>query len=115
MTKSRIEAIRQIADKVAQSNENSKLLKRLFVSPRNFMDWLVFAQHTIQRAGEKPLGFDLILTALDMISEDDSMPRDAWLVRNLIILRALEEAGSGVSDDLPEPELETALNGGKEN
>jgi CRISPR-associated protein Cst1 len=114
MRKNRIEAIREIADQVSKSRENKKLLRRLFESSKNFMDWLVFAQNAIKKAGENPIRFDSILTALDMISEDDAMPRDFWLVRNLIILRALE-VDPNVSDDLPEPVLDSSATDVKEN
>jgi CRISPR-associated protein Cst1 len=114
MKKMRIEAIREIADRVSKSRENKKILKRLFESSKNFMDWLVFAQNAIDKAGESPIQFDSILTALDMVSEDDAIPRDFWLVRDLIILRALE-VSSDVLHELPEPQLNSIATDGGEN
>jgi len=114
MTKLRIDAIREIADQVSKSSASKKLLTRLFESPTNFTDWLVYAQRTIEKAGEPCFRFDSILAALDMVSEDDSMPRDFWLVRNLIILRALEAVDDSVSQELPEPVLQSAVNDDKE-
>jgi CRISPR-associated protein Cst1 len=114
MKKMRIEAIREIADRVSKSRENKKILKRLFESSKNFIDWLVFAQNAIDKAGESPIQFDSILTALDMVSEDDAIPRDFWLVRDLIILRALE-VSSDVLHELPEPQLNSIATDGGEN
>lgn len=106
MRKNRVEAIREIGDRIAASPQRAKLLERLLPS-RNFVDALVFAQNRMQKAGEPPLPFDTILAALDLVSEEDSLPKDFWLVRNLIILRVLEQVDSDTVRDLPEPALET--------
>ena len=106
MRKSRIEAIKEIGDSIARSNDRKKLLERLFTS-RNFVDTLVYAQNRIA-AGGKPLRFDAILEALDLASEEDSLPRDFWLVRDLIILRVLEQTDPETLEQLPEPALETS-------
>ncbi len=45
----------------------------------------------------------LILLALDMVSADDSFPRDMWLARDLIILRTLEKIDAETLMRLPEP------------
>lgn len=105
MRKTRVEAIREIGDRIAASPEKKKILERLFV-PRNFIDTLVFAQNRMQKEEGRPLRFDTILTALDLVSEDDSLPPDFWLVRDLIILRVLEQVDPEILRDLPEPAVE---------
>jgi CRISPR-associated protein Cst1 len=106
MRKSRIEAIKEIGDSIARSNDRKKLLERLFTS-RNFVDTLVYSQNRIA-AGGTPLRFDAILEALDLASEEDSLPRDFWLVRDLIILRVLEKTDPETLKQLPEPALESS-------
>jgi CRISPR-associated protein Cst1 len=114
MRKSRVEAIREIGDRIAGSSERTRLLERLW-PPNNFLGGLVYAQHRMQKAGETPLRFDAILTALDLVSEDDSLPQNFWLVRDLIILRVLEQVDPETLSELPEPALETPLAEGKED
>jgi CRISPR-associated protein Cst1 len=105
MQRNRIEAIKEIADSISRSSEKKRLLQQLLTT-RNFVDTLVYVQSRIERADETPLRFEAILSALDLVSEDDSLPRDFWLVRDLIILRILEQVDSETLRDLPEPALE---------
>ncbi len=114
MQNSRIEAIKEIADSIARSSEKKRLLQQL-VTTRNFVDTLVYVQSRIDRVGEKPLRFEAILTALDLISEDDSLPRDFWLVRDLIILRVLEQVDPETLKELPDPGFEGSANENQES
>ena len=105
MRKIRIEAIREIGDQIAASDDKKKILERLIVT-KNPVGTLVYAQIRMQRAGEAPLKLDTVLTAFDLLSEDDSMSKDDWLARDLIVLRVIEKAGTDIVSDLPELALE---------
>ena len=105
MQKSRIEAIKEIGDSIARSSEKRKLLPRLF-NTRNIFDALVYIQRRIGEKNETPLRFDTITTALDLVSEDDSLPQDFWLVRSLIQLRVMEQVDIDTLRELPDDDLE---------
>jgi hypothetical protein len=107
MRKNRIDAIKEIGDSIARSSEKRKLLPRLF-NTRNIFDALVYIQRRIGEKNETPLCFDTIITALDLVSEDDSLPQDFWLVRSLIQLRVMEQVDIDTLRELPDDDLEAS-------
>jgi len=106
MTKIRIDAIRQIADQIASSSEGKRILDRL-IKGKGPIDAFLYAQIRMSRAGEPPLSLDKVLCALDLLSEDDSPSKEAWLVRDLIVLRIIEQMGQTALNELPEFPLES--------
>jgi CRISPR-associated protein Cst1 len=106
MERARLDAIRLIADRIADSKQTKQILDRMFrrTSPRFFISTLVYAQDRMARAHEPPLPTDQIHTALNVVSTEEPPVRDAWLVRELMLLRILERMAESQTDlnDLPE-------------
>ncbi|MFZ5590298.1 MAG: hypothetical protein ACOY81_00595 [Bacillota bacterium] len=114
MEKKRLEVIRQIADLMARTlvlgNNEARWLDELYrreMRPAEFLRYLVRVQ---KRLAEKGQAFSLeeVLCMLDMTSEEDSGPRDAWLVQSLMLIRLLEVVGR------EKQELLQAMNGFQE-
>ena len=99
MDKQRLEIIRKTADLIADvlvlGNNEKYFVTYLYQRERKSQELMRYLIKTQKRLSElgKPIDFDEILTMLDMISKDDTGPKDIWLVRDLLLLRMLETLG----------------------
>ena len=104
MEKTRLEAIRGIADALADSQDVKWVIDRLMRSGSSLYDYLP-AMRAIQRrlsAEKKPIAWDQLLLALDLADEDDSTARDTRLVAELILIRIFERLGQAQPEILTE-------------
>lgn len=113
MEKSRLEAIREIADNIADhlilSNRDRRAAEQLCrrrLKAGEFMQCLSRIQRKLSDAGH-PFMWDRVLLALGLASEEDRTAPDLWLVQELILIRLYEKlASSEILAELPEPALE---------
>ncbi len=112
MEKQRLEAIRQIADLIAEElilgkSGNVRSVEPLFrrrMKLGEFLRWLSQIQRRLSDLG-RPLSWDSVLLALDLAGDEDRTAKDFWLVEELVLIRLLERAAkSDVLAELPEPE-----------
>ncbi len=110
MDKPRLEAIREIADTIADqlilAKRDTHAADQLFrrrLRLGEFMRCLSQAQRKLSDAGH-PLAYERVLLALGLQSEDDTTSTDSWLVQELILIRLYERlANSPMLVELPEP------------
>lgn len=117
MQKQRLEAIRRIADNIADNliltgNERrvawSLFRRRLKLG--EFMQYLSLVQRKLSGSGH-PFAWENFLLALGLDSEDDRSSPDHWLVQELILIRLYERlAKTPVLDEIPEQELVSESN-----
>jgi CRISPR-associated protein Cst1 len=113
MEKARLEAIREMADSIADnlilSNRDRRAAEQLFrrrLKSGEFLQCLSQVQRKLSAAG-RPLVWDRVLLALGLASEEDRTPTDSWLVQELMLIRLYERlAQSDVLAELPEPQAE---------
>lgn len=112
MQKERLEAIRRIADNIAdnlilQGNER-KVAWALFrrrLKMGEFLQYLSLIQRKLSDSGH-PFTWDNFLLALGLDSNDDRSGKDHWLVQELILIRLYERlAKTPVLSEIPEQEL----------
>ncbi|HEV2964328.1 MAG TPA: hypothetical protein VG649_21050 [Candidatus Angelobacter sp.] len=111
MERERLEAIREIADHIAdhliigagERRATSQLVRRK-LRLGELMQSLSYMQRKLSEI-RKPLSWDKVLKALNIESEDDRTASDYWLVQELILIRLYERlANSPALAELPEPE-----------
>jgi hypothetical protein len=92
MTQEQVDAIKELAGQIADSQHAKKYLDRLFQRSTltNYLRALSEISDRMKRAKENPLSMDMVLRALDLASEDDATGRDSALVRELILIRLIE-------------------------
>jgi hypothetical protein len=105
LTQEQIDAIKDLADRMSDSQKATDHLDRLFQRRglTNYVRTIADISDRMVRAGESPIPLECVLRAFNMASEDDAFTRDASLVRELILLRIIEKLPS---DRVPETELE---------
>lgn len=101
MTQRQVEAIQDLAGRIAASAQAEKYLERLFQRRGllNYIRTLSEISDRMKRSEETPLPTQTILDAFDLTNEDDTVDRGGSLVRELILLRLIET--------LPREKLET--------
>ncbi len=99
MDKARLDAIREIADLMAESASADDMLSRFMRSAglRELMPAFRYAQHKLTKEG-RSIPWEKILLALGLVDEDDATRSDAWLVGELMLIRLLEKLGHGPPD-----------------
>jgi CRISPR-associated protein Cst1 len=111
MERERLEAIREIADHIAdhliigagERRAAGQLIRRK-LRLGEFLQFLSYVQRKLSDA-HKPLSWEKILTALNLQSDEDRTASDYWLVQELVLIRLYERlANSPVLGELPEPE-----------
>jgi CRISPR-associated protein Cst1 len=104
MERTRLEAIRQIADAIVESRHVKWILDKLMRSGRSLYDYLPVVRAVQQRLSseQKPIPWDRVLLALNLSSDEDSTARDTWLVSELILVRIFERLGQAHSEVLAE-------------
>jgi hypothetical protein len=92
MTQQQVEAIKELADRIAASKHAERHLNRLFQRRgfTRYVQTLAGINDRMKRGGEVPIGLDTILRAFDLVGEDDATGRDALLVGELILIRLIE-------------------------
>ena len=111
MERERLEAIREIADHIADhliigagDNRAAGQLIRRKLRLGEFLQFLSYIQRKLSEV-HKPLAWEKVLTALDLQSEGDRTATDHWLVQELVLIRLYERlANSPALAELPEPE-----------
>jgi CRISPR-associated protein Cst1 len=111
MEKQRLEAIREMADTIADhlilANRDRRVAWHLFkrrLRLGDFLQCLSQIQRKLSDAGH-PFEWDKILLALGLSNEEDRTSSDHWLVQDLILIRVYEKlAKSEVLAELPEAE-----------
>lgn len=108
MTEGQVEAIKTLADQIAESKKAEKYLGRIFKSTKfkDYLRTLTEISDRMKRADEAPIATETILRAFDLTNEDDAWIRDGSLVRELILLRLIEKIPRERLQSLPEPPLE---------
>lgn len=109
MEKQRLEAIRSIADNIADnlilSGNERKITWALFrrrLKLGEFLQYLSLLQRKLSDTGH-PFAWDNFLLALNLNSEDDRSASDHWLVQELILIRLYERlAKTPVLNEIPE-------------
>lgn len=112
MERERLEAIREIADHIADDlivgageRRAAEQLVRHRLRLGEFLQFLSYVQRKLSEF-QKPLGWEKVLVALNLESEDDRTATDHWLVQDLILIRLYERlATSSVLAELPEPQV----------
>lgn len=99
MERQRLDVIKVIADRITEvlvlGNNEKHWLRDLYLRELRtpeFLNYLVRAQKRLSEFGQA-YSLDDVLTLLDLTSTEDSGPRDAWLVRDLFLIRMLELVG----------------------
>jgi CRISPR-associated protein Cst1 len=113
MEKARLEAIREMADSIADNlilakrdRQAASQLFRRRLKPGEFMQCISQVQRKLSDAG-RPFVWDRVLLALGLASEEDRTPTDTWLVQELMLIRLYERlAQSEILTELPEPQAE---------
>jgi CRISPR-associated protein Cst1 len=113
MEKDRLEAIREMADTIADrlilEGGDRRVVWQLFrrrLRLGGFLQCLSQIQRKLSDLGQ-PFKWERVLQALDLENEDDRTASDHWLVQELILIRLFERlAKSDVLTELPEPEEE---------
>ncbi len=111
MERERLEAIREIADHIADhliigagETRAAGQLTRRKLRLGELLQFLSYIQRKLCDA-KKPLQWEKVLTALNLQSDDDRTASDYWLVQELILIRLYERlANSSALAELPEPE-----------
>ncbi len=111
MERERLEAIREIADQIADhliigagDHRAAGQLIRRKLRLGEFLQFLSYIQRKLSDL-HKPLQWEKVLTALNLESNDDRTATDQWLVQELILIRLYERlANSPALAELPEPE-----------
>jgi hypothetical protein len=108
MTQQQVEAIKELAERIATSQRAEKYLDRLFQRRGlvNYIRILADISDRMVRANEKPLSMDTVLRAFDLTNEDDPIDRGGALVRELILLRLIESLPQERLMTVPELESE---------
>lgn len=115
MEKARLEAIREMADSIADnlilSNRDRRAAGQLFrrrLKTGELLQCLSQVQRKLSDAG-RPFTWDRVLLALGLASEEDRTPTDSWLVQELMLFRLYERlAQSEILAELPELQAEEA-------
>ncbi len=111
MERERLEAIREIADHIAdhliigagERRAASQLIRRK-LRLGEFLQFLSYVQRKLSDA-HKPLSWEKVLIALNLQSDDDRTASDYWLVQELVLIRLYERlANSPALAELPEPD-----------
>ena len=108
MTQAQVAAIKELADQIAGSAKAAGYLRMLLHGRglSNYVRSLVDVSSRMARAGEKPIAVETVLQAFDMAGEDDTLNRNAPLVRELIMLRIIELLPSEAVPETPADEKE---------
>lgn len=115
MERQRLDAIREIADAIVESKDLRWILDKLMRSGKGLYDYLPTLRAVQQRlsAEHKPIAWQKVLIALDLVSDEDATARDTWLVSELVLIRILERLGEtrsellaevSVTEEAPQPE-----------
>jgi len=112
MQKQRLDAVRTIADNIADhlilSGNDRRAAWELFRRRLKLGEFLQFCsviQRKLSDAGH-PIEWEDFLLAMGIESEDDRTAADHWLVQELILIRLYERlAKTPVLSELPEPEI----------
>lgn len=100
MNKSRLEKIKEIADKIFSLNDE-KFIKEILLkkyNQRDFIDYIVRIQSKLKKAKLDCFTMDDVCLALGITNSDDSTNSDFWLVRDLITIRLLEISSIQIDD-----------------
>jgi len=117
MEKERLEAIREMADSIAEdlilSKRDTHVAWGLFRSRlkklSDFLQQLSRIQRKLGEAGH-PLTWEKVILALGLSSDDDRTSSDHWLVQELIVIRLYERlAKSDALAELPETQEKDAI------
>lgn len=104
MERARLEAIRRIADQIAENVAERRIEQDLFaynMGLSQFLNYFARLQKKLAEAGA-PLNWDELLLALGISNVEDRTARDHWLVQDLILIRVYERLGkSAETADLP--------------
>jgi CRISPR-associated protein Cst1 len=111
MERERLEAIREIADHIADhliieagDHRAAGQLTRRKLRLGEFLQFLSYIQRKLSDV-HKPLQWEKVLTALNLESDVDRTATDHWLVQDLILIRLYERlANSPALAELPEPD-----------
>ncbi len=110
MERERLEAIREIADHIAdhliigagERRAAGQLIRRK-LRLGEFLQFLSYVQRKLSEV-RKPISWDKVLTALNLQSDDDRTASDYWLVQELMLIRLYERlANSPALAELPDP------------
>ncbi|MGI6093662.1 MAG: hypothetical protein ACOYD5_11950 [Negativicutes bacterium] len=100
MEKQRLDIVKKIADDIVDhlilGNNEPKWLDNLYnreIKPNEFMRYLVKVQRKLAVLGQ-PINLDDILTMFDISSSDDPGLKDAYLIRQLFLIRMFERIGA---------------------
>ncbi len=112
MERIRLEAIREIADHIADhliigagERRAADQLVRRKLRLGEFLQFLSYVQRKLS-AANKPLPWEKVLNALNLESDDDRTASDYWLVQELVLIRLYERlANSSALAELPEPDV----------
>jgi len=110
MEKARLEAVREIADAIAECSRKNDIIDRLMRSRGNlysFVPVMRYAQRELCSSG-RAIPWGSMLLALGLQGEDDATSRDSWLVNELMLIRIFErlaESSPEVLKGLPEAEV----------
>ncbi|MGI6685821.1 MAG: hypothetical protein ACOX47_10200 [Bacillota bacterium] len=112
MDKRRIDIIKQVADKITNvlilGNNEKRWLQNLYMREmkyNEFFRYLIKAQKRLSELKD-PILLDEIIFMLDITNKDEVLPRETWLVRDLLLLRMLEQLGKQNQDIIKELELD---------
>ena len=104
MERARLEAIRGIADRIAENVKEQRIERDLFaynMGLNQLLNYFARLQKTLAEAGA-PLGWDEVLLALGISNVEDRTSRDHWLVQDLILIRVYERLGRTTAEaELP--------------
>lgn len=101
MTKAQIQSIKDLADRIAIAPKSEKHLTSLFKQnyPRQVLAALNGISDRISRGGGEAIPTDLVLSAFDLASEDESPASEFGVAHQLLLLRLIEKITVA---DLPE-------------
>ena len=104
MERARLEAIRGIADRIAEKVKEKRIERDLFANNMGLsqlLNYFARLQKVLAEAGA-PLSWDEVLLALGISNVEDRTSRDHWLVQDLILIRVYEQLGQSAAEaELP--------------